>query len=315
MRRALIALAPAALLVLAGCGSGSIESQFRPTRMVVFGDAFSDVGQNGGKRYTVNDTSKTWMEQVATNYGISTLTASSAGGTDYATGNARVLLEPDAAGSTATMTIKEQIDAFLAANGNSVGAGDLVFLQGGLSDIVVQMQAYIAGTQTRDQMLANVKQAGLDFAEQARRLKAAGALHIAIVGAYDLAVTPWGISTGKAADITAATTTFNNAVLVSLVSEGESMLYIDTALLYNLMATNPASYGYTNVVDPACNSVDPGPGIGIGTGKVNSLLCTPTTHNTGVDYATYLWADPLYSTPPAHSRFASFAYTRVHDRW
>lgn len=316
MRRALLALAPAAaLVVLAGCGSGTIESQFHPTRLVVFGDALSDMGQAGGKHYSVNDSTKTWTEQVAVSYGISTLAPSSAGGTNYATGNARVLLEPDAAGSTATMTIKEQVDAFLAANGNTAGAGDLVILQAGISDIIVQMQAYISGSQSRDQMLANLKQAGLDLADQARRLKAAGAAHIAIVGAYDLAVSSWGISTGKQADFSAATQAFNNAVLVSLVNEGESMLFIDTALLFNLEATNPGGYGFVNVKDPACNSIDPGPGIGIGTGQVNSLLCTPTTVDAGVDYTKYLWADPVYPTPPAQTRLASFTYTRVHDRW
>jgi outer membrane lipase/esterase len=313
MRRMLLALAPAAVLTLAACGSGSIESQFLPTRMVVFGDGFSDMGQAAGKRYSVNDASKTWTELVAGDYGITTLKAASAGGTNYATGNARVSQEPDAAGGTATKTVKEQVDTFLA--GNSLSAADLVVLQGGISDVIVQTQAVIAGTQSSDQMLANLKQAGLDFADQARRLKAAGALHIAIIGAYDLGVTPWGISTGKQALLTQAANAFNNAVLVSLVNEGESMLYIDTALLFNLMANNPASYAFVNVADPACNSVDAGPGIGIGAGKVNSLLCTATTVNAGTDYNTYLWADPVYPTPPAHSRFASFAFTRIHDRW
>lgn len=312
-RRVLLGLAPAALLVLAACGSGTIESQFNPTRMVVFGDALSDIGQASGKRYTVNDTSKTWTELVAASYGITTLTPSSAGGTNYATGNARVTLKPDAAGSTATKTIKEQIDAFLASG--TIGPADVVILQGGISDMIVQMQAYIAGTQTSDQMLANLKQAGLDFADQARRLKAAGANHIAIVGAYDLSFTPWGISTGKQSLLTQASTAFNSAVLVSLVNEGETMLFLDTALQFNLMATNPASYAFVNVTDPACTSVDPGPGIGIGTGKVNSLLCTTTTIPTGVDYSTYLWADPVYPAPAAHSRLATFIFTRVHDRW
>jgi outer membrane lipase/esterase len=313
MRRVLLALAPAAALALAACGSGTIESQFIPTRMVVFGDGLSDVGQAAGKRYTVNDTSKTWTELVAADYGITTLKASSAGGTSYATGNARVLLKPDAAGSSATPTIKEQVDAFLAAN--TPGANDLIILQGGVSDIIVQMQAFIAGTQSQDQMLANLKQAGLDLADQARRLKAAGASHIAIIGAYDLSFTPWGIATGKQALLTAASTAFNNALLVSLVNEGKDMLYIDAALLFNLMATNPASYALINVTSPACTSVDPGPGIGVGAGQVNSLLCTTTTIATGVDYSTFLWADPVYPTPTGHARFASFMFTRVHDRW
>jgi phospholipase/lecithinase/hemolysin len=314
MRRVLLVLAPAALLVVAACGGGgSIESQFVPTRIVVFGDALSDMGQAAGKRYTVNDGSKTWVELLANDYGITTLKASSAGGTNYATGNARIAAEPDAAGSTATMTVKEQVDTFLA--GNTLSSSDLVVLQGGISDIIVQMEAFRAGSQTSEQMIANVKQAGNDLAEQARRLKAAGASHIAIIGAYDLAITSYGISTGQQSLLTSATTAYNNAVLVSLVNEGETMLYLDAALLFNLIQTNPASYALTNVTDPACNSVDTGPGIGTGAGKINSLLCTSTTKNTGVDFGTYLWADPVYPTPTVHSRLASFVFTRVHDRW
>jgi phospholipase/lecithinase/hemolysin len=250
---------------------------------------------------------------VAADYGLTTLTPSATGGTNYAIGNARITAHPDAAGNTATPTVKEQIDAFLA--GNTPGPNDLVILQGGVSDLIVQMQAVIAGTQTSDQMLANMKQAGLDLADQARRLKAAGATHIAIIGVFDLSVTPWGIATGQQALLTQASQAFNSAILVSLVNEGQDMLYLDAALQFNLMATNPASYALVNVANPACTSVDPGPGIGIGTNQVNSLLCTTTTIVTGADYAGYLWADPVYPTPTGHARFADFVFTRVHDRW
>ena len=47
MRRALLALASAAALLVAACGSGTIESQLQPSRIVVFGDGFSDLGQAG----------------------------------------------------------------------------------------------------------------------------------------------------------------------------------------------------------------------------------------------------------------------------
>src|SRR3569833_2267365 len=64
LRRVLLALAPAALLALAACGGGDIESQFVPKRIVVFGDALSDMG-NGGTRYTVNDTTAIWVKLMA----------------------------------------------------------------------------------------------------------------------------------------------------------------------------------------------------------------------------------------------------------
>jgi len=312
MRRVLLALAPAALLALASCGGGQIESQFKPTRIVVFGDALSDMG-NGGTRYTVNDTTAIWVKLMALDYGVA-LEKSAAGGTDYAWGNARVVLKPDAAGNSATPTVKEQIDAFLAAN-SSFNTGDLVVINGGISDIVVQMQALRAGTITQDQFMANVAQAGHDLATQAKRIEAAGGAHTAIVGVPDLKATPWAVMINQQTLLSQASTAFNNAVLIDLVNEGEKMLYIDTALLFNLMASSPASYGMINAADIVCTSVDPGPGIGIGNNQVNSARCAADSILAGATYSQYMWADALYPTPTAHSALATYTFNRITGRW
>jgi outer membrane lipase/esterase len=313
MRRVLLALAPAAaLLALTACGSGSIESQFVPARIVVFGDALSDMGTNGAQ-YTVNDGSAVWPKIVALDYGTA-LDKATAGGTNYATGNSRVVLKPDAAGSTATRTIGEQVDAFLAANG-SFTASDLVLLNGGTADILVQLQAYRSGAITADQAVANARQAGKDLATQARRIVAAGASHVAIVSAYDLKVTPWVVNAALQDLASQASAAFNNAVLVDLVNEGDKMLYTDIALLLNLMSSTPSAYGIVNTTDPLCTSVDPGPGIGIGTGQVNSALCTSTTIVSGATATQYLWADALYPTPAAHAQIAQYVFNRIRGRW
>jgi outer membrane lipase/esterase len=311
MRRVLLALAPAVLLALAACGSGSIESQFTPTRVVAFGDGLSDIG-NTGKKFTVNDTSPVWPAIVALDFGA-TLDKSASGGTDYATGNARIVLTPDAVGNGAP-TIKAQVDTFLATHG-SFNDGDLVILQGGISDIIVQTMAYRAGTITSDQMVQNVKQAAHDMADQARRIVAAGAAHVAIVGVYDLGKTPWAAAINQKTLLSDASLAFDNTLLIELVDEGHKMLYIDVPLLVNLMVSSPSSYALTNVTDPVCTSVDPGPGIGIGTGQVSSTLCTTTTIVSGADYNGYLWADPVYPTPITQSRIADVVYSRVHNRW
>jgi len=313
-RRVLLALAPAALLALAACDSSTIESQFRPTRIVAFGDAMTDMGQVGARRHTIDNAADVWVNYVARSYGIETpLKAAAAGGTVYATENARITAKPDAAGNAATPTIKEQIDTFLA--GNSFGANDLVIMQGGISDLIVHIQAHRAGTLTREQMLAAVRQTGLDFAAQARRVVAAGAQHVLIMGMYDLSVTPYGIGTGIQSVVSEASRTYNDAVLVELVTEGQNMLFIDTALLYNLMVNNPAGYAFDSVTVPVCTSVDPGPGIGIGTNQVNARLCTSATTVAGSTVTRYLWADPVYPTSSGHSRLGEYAYSRVIQRW
>lgn len=319
MRRALLALAPAVLLALTACGSGSIESPFTPNRMVVFGDGLSDMGNtsnavNAAARYTVNDTTyPMWVQQLAGDYGL-LLAKSVDGGTNYATGNARVVLKPDAAGNSATPTIKEQIDSFLATR--SFGDGDLVVIQGGIADIIVQMAAYRAGTISAAQMNDNLKQAGQDLAAQAQRLVAAGAKHVVVLGTYDLGTTPWAAAIGQKAVLSAASTAFNTGAEVALVNQLKDMLYVDVAGgLFNLMSNAPTGYGFTDSTTVVCTSVDPGPGIGIGTGQVNSALCTTGTIVPGISFSSYMWADPVYPAPLVHLPLGNHVYSRVHNRW
>ena len=313
MRRALLALASVSALLLAACGSSTTESQLAPSRVIVFGDGFSDIGQ-GGSRYTVNDGSTTglWTQVVALNFGVQLSTAS-AGGTSYATGNARVTVKPDAAGSSTTLTVKEQVDAFLATG--TFGANDLVIINGGISDIIAEAAQLNAASQTSAQMVADVQQAGRDLAAQVRRLVAAGATHVVVVGTYDLGKSPWVLGSSQAALMSEASTRFNTELLVTVVDLGANVLYVDAALLYNLMANNAVGYGFSNAVAPVCTSIDPGPGIGIGAGQVNSALCTPTTIVSGADYGTYLFADRVYPTPAAHRRFGDYAFSRIRARW
>jgi outer membrane lipase/esterase len=312
MRRTLLVLASGAALLLAACGSGTIESQFHPSRIVVFGTGISDLGQ-GGSRYTVNDGGiNVWTLQVGANYGLP-LTSAASGGTSFATGNVRIRNKPDAAGNAATATVTEQIDTFLGRG--AIGENDLLIVEGGTSDIIAEMAKVTAGTQTQEQMIAAMQQAGRDFAVQVRRLVDAGAAHVMVVGPYDLGRTPWATAASQQNLLTQASTKFNSELLVNMVDLGKNVLYVDAALLYNLAISVPTNYGMSNSVDPVCTSVDPGPGIGIGTGQVNSALCAPSTVLAGVDYNQYVFADRVYPTPAAHRQFGSYAYGRIHDRF
>ena len=316
IRRACVALASVSLLALAACGSSTTESQFKPTRAVAFGDAFSDVGQTGS-RYTVNDTSiNTWDNSVALAYGLASKTAVS-GGTFYATGNARITLHPDAAGNAATSTVTEQIATFLA--GNSFTQNDLVIIEGGYSDIIAQVAALKAGNQTNDQMLANVGQAGRDLGAQVRRIVQAGGSHVMLTGVYNLGRSPWATASNQASVLSAASAKFNDELLVSVVDLGNSVLYVDTALLFNLMTGSPTSYAFSDATTFACASVDPGLGIGIGLGEVNSRLCTPSTIATtllaGTTYDSYIFADKVYPTPAAQRKLGDYAYSRFRARF
>lgn len=311
LRRAWLLAACASALLLAACGGGGIESQFTPSRLVAFGDAMADLGQNG-KRYTVNDGSQNnWTQYVADRYGLALSPTPS--GQSYATGNARVTGKPDAAGGTATLTVQEQVSAFLAAGAPQ--EGDLILVSAGTADLIVQIQAVLGGAQTEAEMLTNVGQAGRDLAAQIRRLLDAGAKHVVVVGPYNLGRSPWAVQTDRKSLMESASGRFNEQLLVSMVDLGEKVLYVDAQLYYNLVTGSPANYGLNNADAPVCTSVDAGAGIGTGTGQINSNLCTASTIVSGVNPDTYLFADRVYPTPRGQRLFGEYAYNRIHERW
>lgn len=320
MRRALVAAASGALLLLAGCGSGTIESQLKPSRFVSFGDGFSDIGQGGAsKLFTVNGETGNvvWTTEIVGGvYGM-TLTPASSGGLSYAVGNARVVAKPDAVGNSATPTVKEQIDAFLAAN--TLGADDVVLINGGISDIVAQVTSVRAGTATSADATAAVGQAGRDLAAQVIRLVNAGAQHVLVVGTYDLGKTPWGgkVEPANAGLLGTLSAKFNEQLLVALVDYGKNVLYVDAAYEFNLFVNSPASFNFVNSTDWVCNgtSVDNGAAIGVpGTGVPSSPLCTTSTVSLST-YNTYVFADAVYPTPQVQRVFGDYAAGRLRARW
>jgi outer membrane lipase/esterase len=278
----------------------------------VFGDAFSDIGQSG-TRYTVNDGGlDIWTQTVAFDFALP-LAPVSAGGTSYATAHARVVAKPDDVGNGATPTVKEQIDTFLSKG--AIGANDLFIVNAGTSDLIAESAKLTAGTQTAEQLVANTRQAGRDLAGQVRRLVTAGARFVVVVGPYNLGRSPYATARGLQAPLESASGRFNDDMLVALVDLGDKVLYVDAALQYNLMISTPAAFDMTNSVDPVCTTVDPGPGIGIGSGEVNSGLCTPSTVRAGADYQFYVFADKVYPAPKAHLKFGEYAFQRIRSRW
>lgn len=313
-RGVLAAACVSAAALLAGCGSSTIESELQPGRFVAFGDGFSDVGQANGARYTVNDGAVgNWTQQLASHYGLA-LTPVSAGGTSYAQGNARVAAKPDAAGSATTPTVTEQIDAFLASG--APRATDVVLVGAGAADVVAEMAATAAGTQTPEQMQVHLQEAGRALGAQVTRLVNAGATHVVVAGTYNLGRSPWATALGQADLLTRASSKFNEALLIAIEGQGANVLYVDAAYYFNLVTASPGSYSFDNATTAVCTSVDAGSGIGSGAGQVSSALCTPSTLLPGVvNYNRYVFADNVYVTPEAQRLFGTYAYDRLHARW
>ncbi len=328
LRRALLTAACALPLVLAAScgGGGDIVSELKPSRLVVVGDAFSDIGQRG-VRYTVNGGgSINWTEQFASRYGL-TLATPANGGTSYATGSARVTVRPDASGDATTPTITEQITTFLGSKG--IAGNDLIIISGGIGDILAESAALRAG-QSAAQTRANVEQAARELGDQVQRVVDAGATHVMVVGPYNLGRSPWAVAqqggflatcqvpSESPNDATPAclSSAFTQTLLVRIVKLGKNVAFVDPALHFNQVTSSPSGFGFDDSINLACNSnaVDPGPGIGIGAGQISSLKCnTGTLAFASIDRV--LFADPIYFTPAGNVSFGNYAFDRIRERF
>jgi phospholipase/lecithinase/hemolysin len=286
LRRALLLAASATALLVAACGgSSTVESQLNPSRVVVFGDNFASINP----RYTIsNGSAINWTERVASRYGV-TLTASSAGGTSYAAGDARVA------------NVAQQVDTFLASG--TFRASDLVIVNAGTIDVLAELAEVEAGSQSSSQMLADVAQAGRNLGAQVRRLVSAGAKQVIVTGPYNLGRSPRAIESGQVSLLTNASGKFNEELLVSIVDLGANVLYVDLAFYYNLVTASPSSYGLTNGTTGACLDTNPTPS------------CTDATLKAGVNPAAYLFADRIYPTAVGNTLFGDWAYDRIRTRW
>jgi outer membrane lipase/esterase len=285
--QAAAAIGLGASMLLAGCGSGSTFEPLVPTRVVSFGDGWSDLGQTPGQKFTVNDGSvNIWVERVAASYGR-TLTASvTPGGLGYAQGNARV--------STGVNPISDQISAFLAAN--TIGKSDLLIVDAGVSEIIA-----LAGANASDATLsAAADTAGRALGAQVLRLTAAGAKHVVIANAADVGKTPFATTNARAAGLTAATRAFNDGLKISLANVSSGVLLVDNEAYINSLYNNPSLLGTGgNATTVAC------PGVASACTAANALS----------NYGVYLFADDRHIGPGAHRLLGDNAYSKIKARW
>ena len=294
-RRAFLALACAPAALLAACGSSTIESALKPSRLLSVGDSFSDLGQGSSlKRYTVNDSSvNIWTDQVAASYGLP-LVAKVSGGWSYAQGGARV---SSADTTDGVPSIEAQITSLLADT--TFGTNDVVLVNAGLDEVVAQVTALGISTQTT----TNVKAAGTALGTQVKRLVAAGAKYVVVVGLYNLGHSPWAVTLAQTSALTTLSNQFNEAFLVSTVDLGAHMLYVeDVAYYLNLVYNSPGSYSLSNVTSKACTTTD-------------ASTCTTSTIASGLDIATTMFADGVHLTPIVNRLVGSYAYTKLIGRW
>jgi phospholipase/lecithinase/hemolysin len=223
--------------LLASCGSSTITDQFKPTRIIVFGDSFSDLTANN--QYTVNDSStNNWASQVASSYGVSTIVK-------LAAGNALV------------SDVQTQVNTFGAA----YQAGDLVLVSAGYRDIINDAAAGANTAATK----------GTAYATLIRTMVTNGAKHIAAANVYDLSKSPAATAAvaPTAANLAALgggsrgtlITAFNDALKTNLGSAtltnvGDNVRLVDLEAYFNAVRAAPATYSFLDTTTVACNSND-----------------------------------------------------------
>jgi outer membrane lipase/esterase len=287
--------------LLTACGSGSTFEPLQPSRFIVFGDSMADVGQAGATaRFTVNDSSTNiWALQTAARYGLG-ITPSSAGGLGYASAGARV--------NSGANSIAAQISSFLAAG--ALGKSDVVLIDAGITEITSLVNERRTNAIASDAALNTAAQsAGVAFADQVRRLVAAGGKHIVIANSYDLGRAPYAAATGSAGiaagAVTAAVRSFNDSLKISLASQTDNVLLVDTEGYYNPIIITPSTNLGAGAVSNAAVCT---------TAVANA--CTPSTLIAGVsNYNLYFFADDRHLTPAVNVLFGNFAYDKIKQRW
>ena len=225
-----------AAAMLSACGGASstvkpltefVTPSIAGSRVIAFGDSFSDVGQTGCARYTVNDGgadgSMTLAERLASNFGFTTMTpvhsgVLSGGAYSYAYGGATIT-------GGGVMSVSAQIDAFVDA-GNQLTENDLVIITAGSQDIVNSAMTYYAsGRSAADATVAKdaLVTAASNLVTKVKRLTdEAHAKHVLVIAPVNVARTPWGLSQGANYPSSSANYTFLERLSVAL--EGDNSM-------------------------------------------------------------------------------------------
>ncbi len=323
LRRA--ALVAACLLPVAGAAE---ESGF--DRLFVIGDSLSDGGaysqaiiaQSRGAlpniryRFTTNapdGSARTWAEALAAALGLTldpniingvpaaagTPLANdvNVGGTNFAQGGARAVIQPgrgnNPAGGITTVPLRQQIDRLLAAS-PELNASDLVLIWGGANDLFEQSTAVSAGATTTAAAAANMAAAAQGLAADVARLAAAGAETIMVVTVPDIATTPQGLQATAANPLAGALLTglgnaFNNTLIGAL--RGQNALIVNSQRVLSAVQADPARYGFSAedaATVPACQG--------------SALSCLQGV-NARPDSEQRIFADAVHPTAAAHALF------------
>ena len=307
-----ILLASVATLTLAG------GAQAAPafSALYAFGDSLSDAGNlfalssnpafgiaqqplppYSAGRFTNGNT---WVQDLSMALGNGPLTASLAGGNDFAYGGART--GSTALGPATFIDLPSQLTQFAAVHG-SAPANALYTISIGSNDIFDAIAAVAHGMLTTAQAQATISMAAQNTADFAHALQALGARQLLLYDVPDLALTPafhvfGALATGLALEFNTMVT----ADLATVEASGLSVHVLGEFAHLEAVVADPAAFGFTNATDPCWTGGFQGPTSG-------ATLCAPTA--AGQD--KYLFWDGVHPTEAAHLLVANDALAALPE--
>ena len=315
--KALCSLTAVAMLSACG-GASSTVDPFVATRVIAFGDGFNYVDGAGAGLSTVQtgETDNTIAGRIAARYGVVVKRVAdgatvlnplaATGGFSYATANAKV------------SDVVAQIDAFLTSANGAVAKKDLIIVAVGNWDI----KANAEGTATE-----SIDTATTNLVTAIQRLTAAGAEHVVVMPAINMARTPWAMTSPNSkslADIQQLSITtstlpglnsFNFLLLTKLNAaykqDKKPVYMLDRSSDFNNFAGQFDTNGSTRIINvsglaltadtglymPVCTAHTSMAGCALGGLNLASPL-------TATSYQSYVFADDINLTPLANRYLA-----------
>ena len=333
LRSSLVAVTVAGSLLLASCGGGSSGSNYKPTRMIAFGDEFSVLTPVSGglaidaKKYGINGftaasttvvantepncySNPLWIQTVAFNYG---LVFAECNDIPNAVTTAFIRATPGAT----VADVVNQITNFLNEPIGTLVKSDLVTIMAGTNDVLELYQSVRSSTLTQAAALTQAANRGELLAAQFDRVTKYGsndkarALYVLIpdVGSTPYAYAEEALTAGSRAWLTSLTRAFNDQLRSKITINGRSIGQINIFDTYQNIVNNPkaaADAGILNITDAACVPAD-------------ILQCTSATLQPAAGTvaaatdATWLWAKGVYFGPIGHSLLSSGAISIINN--
>jgi phospholipase/lecithinase/hemolysin len=315
-----------AAVMLSACGgASSTVDPFVATRVIAFGDGFNYVDGAGAGLSTVQtgETDNTIAGRIAARYGIvvknvQTNALAATGGFSYATEDAKV------------SNVVAQINDFLTTANGTVAKKDLIIIAVGNWDIKANAEG--TATETIDAATTNLVTA-------IQRLTAAGAEHVVVMPAINMARTPWAATSPNSkslADIQQLSITtsslpglnsFNFLLLTKLNAafrqDRKPVYLLDRSSDFNNFAGKFDTNGTTRIINVSglALTADTGLYVPVCTAPTAMAGCAlgglnTTSPLTATSYQSYVFADDMNLTPLANRFLADrMIYTMQTFGW